>query len=248
MANLVIDIGNTQTKVALFTSNILVKVNHYDSFTTEHLNAYLKQNNITHSILASVKPTGVDKIEAILKKNTNYTRFSTQLPSAINNQYKSMHTLGSDRLAGVIGANSLYPNTNCLVIDLGTCITYDAIDYTGLYRGGSISLGIQMRLKALHNYTAQLPLVDLDLEFSALEGTDTQTSILSGVIQGTLLEVKGFIKHYSLHYDSLKIVFCGGDAFFFDSRLKNTIFAHPILVEPHLVLIGLNETIHQQND
>ncbi len=248
MINLVIDIGNTHTKVAVFDHQVLRKVDHYESLNPQHIHAYLTGQGITHSILSCVSLDHITELEELLAKQTTYIRFATHLATTISNQYQSPETLGLDRLAGVVGAQALHPHKNCLVVDAGTCITYDAVTKKGLYHGGSISPGIHMRLKALHTFTDKLPLIDLDLEFTALAGTDTRTSILSGVTQGSMLEMQGFIKNYQLRYPDLQVVLCGGDAFFFDTRLKNTIFAHLLSVEPHLVLIGLNEIIHQQND
>lgn len=248
MINLVIDIGNTHTKVAIFDHQVLRKVDHYESLKLQHIHSYLTNKEITHSILSSVSLDHIAELEELLAKQTTYIHFATHLATTINNQYQSPETLGLDRLAGLVGAQALHPHKNCLVVDTGTCITYDAVSKKGLYYGGSISPGIYMRLKALHTFTDKLPLVDLDFEFTAVEGTDTRTSILSGVTQGAILELQGFIKNYQLRYPDLQVILCGGDAFFFDARLKNTIFAHLLSVEPHLVLIGLNEIIHQQND
>lgn len=247
MANLIIDIGNTRTKVAVFNDKVLEKIEYYEAFTPKHLKAYLSEKQITHSVISSVKSNSIVGLEKILESKTHYIRFSTTSQTSIINQYKSPQTLGLDRLAAVIGARALYPQSSCLVIDAGTCITYDAIDCKGLYQGGNISPGLHMRLKALHSFTGNLPLVSLDNNLSTIEGNDTPTAILSGVINGTVLEIKGFIHLYSQHYSNLQVILCGGDAFFFDTRLKNTIFAHPLNIEPNLVLIGLNEVIPLQN-
>ena len=250
MANLIIDIGNTRTKVAVFENGMLLKVDSYESITGEQLDSYLKKELITHSILASVRSDAavVGQLENTLRKHTSYIRFSLESATTIKNFYKTPQTLGLDRLAGLLGAQALYPQTNCLVIDAGTCIKYDLINHTGSYFGGSISPGISMRFKALHEFTGKLPLVNFDAKFATKEGTDTISSILSGVIQGALFEMKGFIESYYNRYDQLHVILCGGDALFFDTQLKNGIFAHLLYVEPHLVLFGLNETIQQQND
>ncbi|MFN8406447.1 MAG: type III pantothenate kinase [Sphingobacteriaceae bacterium] len=249
MANLVIDIGNTHTKVAVFNEYKLVSVDHYESLTPQDLLTYLNnKNDITYSILSSVSSSSLADLEEILSEQTIYIRFSTNLATSINNQYKSPQTLGLDRLAGMVGAQTLYPGKNCLVIDAGTCITYDVVNHEGIYNGGSISLGIHMRLKALHVFTDKLPLIDFDDSFMFMEGSDTRASILSGVIQGAVLEMQGFITNHISHDASLQVILCGGDAAFFDTRLKNTIFADTLRTEPNLVLIGLNDIIRQQND
>src|SRR5690606_709080 len=162
------------------------------------------------------------------------------------NHYKTPQTLGLDRFAGVIGAAALYPEQNSLVIDAGTCITYDRIDKNRNYDGGGISPGLSMRFQAMHELTEKLPLIAPDLHFMEKIGTDTRSSLLAGAQQGLINEALGFINDYELRFEALQIILCGGDFKFFDTRLKNSIFAHSVKVEPHLVLIGLNEVIHQQ--
>jgi len=244
MSRLVVDIGNSRTKVAIFDDNKLIK-----NEVAEHLNAgqlrdYLKEGTIQQSIISSVKDE-IEDLEDVLIGQTDYIRFSAKLNSGINNYYKSPETLGLDRLAVVIGAMALYPRKNCLVIDLGSCITYDAVDKNGVYKGGSISPGLNMRLRAMHELTGRLPLISL-ADFDGLEGNNTQTSMLSGVVNGTFSEISGFIERYKEQYSELQVILCGGDANFFDTRLKNSIFAHTLKTEPDLVLIGLNEVINQQ--
>ncbi|MEJ7692824.1 type III pantothenate kinase [Daejeonella sp.] len=244
MSHLVIDIGNSRTKIAIFDDHKLVKNDVLEDLTEEKLRDYLKENSIQQSIISSVRD-GIERLENVLIEQTVYIRFSAALNTNINNQYKSPETLGLDRLAGVIGAKALYPGENCLVIDLGTCITYDAIDNDNVYKGGSISPGLNMRLRAMHELTGRLPLIPLD-DFDGSEGNNTGTSMLSGVVNGTFLEMAGFIEQYRAQYSELRVILCGGDANFFDTRLKNSIFAHTLKTEPDLVLIGLNEVINQQ--
>ncbi len=153
--------------------------------------------------------------------------------------------MGLDRIAGVIGAKSLFPDTNCLVIYAGTCITYDAVDLAGVYEGGSISPGLKMRLKAMHKFTGRLPEVELS-NYADWRGYDTPSAMLSGVLNGCTEELRGMIEIYRSRYPGLQVILCGGDAIFFDTRLKNSIFAHTLKTEPNLVLIGLNEVIEQQ--
>ncbi len=248
MANLVIDIGNSRIKVAIFNDRQLIKQESITKLTLDYLQHLLSTHQLTNTIVSSVKRDEEFEFENLLKQETSYLKFSTALKTSINNKYKGIYTLGLDRFAGIIGAQTLFPNTNCLVIDAGTCITYDALDTQSIYYGGSISPGLHMRLNALHTFTGKLPLVDLDEQFIDWEGYDTRSSILSGVVNGAVSEIVGFIKKYSSRYLNLQIILCGGDANFFDTRLKNSIFAHALKIEPHLVLIGLNEVIHQHND
>lgn len=245
MAHLVIDIGNSRSKIAVFQGDQLIRSEKVQVLDTTILGEYLKNSEITHSIISSVND-GIIALEDFLKQRTAYIRFSTLLQTGIENKYKSPATLGLDRLAGIIGARTLFPDKNCLVIDAGTCITYDAINKDGMYEGGSISPGLKMRLKAMHNFTRRLPEVEL-VEYDDWQGYDTKSAMLSGVVNGAIEEVKGFIEIYNSKYSQLHVVLCGGDSIFFDYRLKNSIFAHALKTEPDLVLIGLNEVI-QQND
>ncbi|NEU10313.1 type III pantothenate kinase [Flavihumibacter sp. R14] len=247
MANLVVDIGNSRTKLAVFNNREICHFETHESADRVLINRLLDQNEITGSIISSVRDD-ISTLEAVLIDRTRYTRFSATAQKKINLSYRTPETLGLDRLAGVIGARSLYPDRNCLSIDAGTCITYDAVDSSGEYSGGSISPGLAMRFNAMHMLTGRLPLINLDEQFYDWHGHDTVTSMLSGVQNGAFLEVKGFIEVYSSHYPDLQIILCGGDANYFDTRLKNSIFAHTFKTEPHLVLIGLNEVIYQNND
>lgn len=244
MAQLVIDIGNSRTKIAVFEGRTFIVSEKVQKLDADKLQKYLSNSSITHSIISSVNDEIVD-LEDQLRDKTHYVRFSASLNTGIINKYKSPSTLGLDRLAGVLGAKSLFPGKNCLVIDAGTCITYDAVDRNGVYEGGSISPGLHMRLKAMHSFTGRLPEIDFS-DYKDWQGYDTVSAMLSGVVNGSIGEVKAFIETYSLKYPELQIILCGGDAIFFDTRLKNSIFAHALKTEPDLVLIGLNEVILQQ--
>ena len=245
MANLVIDIGNSRTKFAVFNNRRLEEI--FTDLTIEEAEALISTHQISNSILSSVKRDTAGW-EEFLKENTDFLRFSAQLKTSVHIKYLTPATLGLDRLAAVIGAYALYPNRNCLVIDAGTCITYDAVDTEGNYCGGSISPGLKMRLQAMHTFTGGLPAVELNENFADWQGNDTVSAMLSGVVNGTRSEVMGFIDDYSSRYSNLQVLLCGGDMNFFDTRLKSSIFAQTFKTEPHLVLIGLNEVIHQHND
>lgn len=247
MISLVIDIGNTLTKVALFNNRSITEVNIFETFNADTLEQFSRGRNISHAIVSSVDAS-INEIEAMLYEKYTYVRFSTSSASRIINNYKTPYTLGLDRYAAVIGAEALYPQQNVLVIDAGTCITYDLVDSERRYYGGSISPGISMRFRAVHTFTGRLPLIEPDAAFDAPYGDDTRTAILSGIQQGAYNEALGFIQSYASGYPDLQVLLCGGDVKFFDSRLKSSIFAHSVKTEPHLVLIGLNEVIYQYND
>ncbi len=246
MAQLVVDIGNSRTKLAVFDDQRIVKSEIITADIADQLKRYLDEPGITHSIISSVKEEITD-LENILKEKTRYIRFSTRLKTRIDNQYKSPDTLGLDRFAGIIGAHALFPGVNCLVIDAGTCITYDAVDKNGVYEGGSISPGLYMRLKAMHAFTGRLPKVELT-DYRDWQGYTTVSAMLSGVLNGCMYEVNGFIETYNSKYPGLQVILCGGDANFFDTRLKNSIFAHTLKTESDLVLIGLNEVIRNDQN
>jgi len=241
MANLVIDIGNSRAKFAIFHQGKLREAGKIVKFDLDQLNLILDNHKITHSIISSVNDE-ILILENLLKIRTKYIRFTAEVKAGVINRYKSPLTLGLDRLAGVIGAKALFPGCNCLVVDAGTCITYDAVDVAGVYEGGSISPGLKMRLKAMHKFTGRLPEIELS-DYSDWRGYDTSTAMLSGVLNGSTEEVRGMIEIYRSKYPELKVILCGGDAIFFDTRLKNSIFAHTLKTEPDLVLYGLNEVI-----
>ncbi|WP_184662227.1 type III pantothenate kinase [Pedobacter cryoconitis] len=243
MHNLVIDIGNTNSKIAVFKDKVLVFFQILEHFDQQVLTALIAEYKIVNSTVSSVKKADSQLI-AVLKAKTNYLPFSTNLNTGINNYYKTISTLGQDRWAKIIAVHHAYPQQNCLVIDAGTCITYDLLNNEGAYYGGSISLGLNMRFNALNHYTGKLPLVKWDRELENIpSGTDTETAIINGVLQGVINEVEGFITLNAKNNKELKVVITGGDATFLLEQLKNSIFAPQIIHDPYLVLKGLNEVI-----
>ncbi|WP_158828720.1 type III pantothenate kinase [Mucilaginibacter lacusdianchii] len=247
MAQLVIDIGNTFTKLAVFNGNELVWTNHYQQASSDLLLEIVSKHAIQKAILSSVK-TESEVWLAALEKKVKVVHFNRNMASGVKNHYRTPHTLGLDRLIGVMAVKHLYPNGYNLVIDAGTCITYDGIDADGNYLGGSISPGLSMRYRALNHFTAGLPLVQANLQFNNMYGDDTTTAIQSGVQNGIRYEVQGFIQSYLNQAVSLNIILTGGDTVFLDTVLKNSIFAGYIKLEPYLVLKGLNAAIQKHND
>lgn len=231
-----IDFGNTRIKLGIFENNILQEVKRFDSIATLKVN--LLDFDIQQAIISSVS----NPIEEIQKElsfiNTLiFLTKSTQLP--ILNSYKSPDTLGLDRIAAAIGAHFNYQNENCLIIDIGTAIKYDLILANGEFIGGIISPGRQMRFKALHNFTKKLPLLD-SADIPELIGIDTNSCMISGVMNGIIAEINGIIDEY-LKIHKIKVLICGGDAPYFETSIKYPTFAHP-----NLVLEGLNR-IFQHN-
>ena len=154
-------------------------------------------------------------------------------------KYKTPETLGVDRIAASVGAKAIYKDTDLLVIDIGTCVTFDFINSKNEYLGGAIAPGFQMRFKALNYFTGKLPLVAFDKKQLKLIGNTTESSIISGVYNGMKNEIEGVINDYIIQYETLKVVVTGGDTNLFDLEPKNRIFA-----DEFLVLKGLNEILN----
>lgn len=236
--NLTIDIGNTRTKLAVFNKNEIVNSTTIDDLSISFLQNFLKKHsNIKNGILSSVKVID-PSVRSFLKSNLSYyieLDEKTQIP--IENLYKTKNTLGKDRIASVVGAYNIFPKINVLVIDMGTAITFDFINEHKQYFGGTISPGMEMRFKALHHFTNKLPLLHQNDDFNLI-ADNTADAIISGVQSGIIFEVDGYINTLKNKYDDLKIILTGGDAIFFDKKLKNTIF-----VNLNLNYIGLNRII-----
>lgn len=247
MASLVVDIGNSFTKIAVFRHDKLLHADQYSAVPSEKILKLTDQYDVSNAIISSVKK-GAETWEYDLTKKLKVKYFNTGMTAGIHNRYKTPQTLGPDRLAAVIGAYKLYPGKNNLVVDAGTAITYDMIDAGGNYFGGSISPGLNMRYKALNYYTQALPLISADEDFERNYGDDTESAIRSGVQNGIKYEIKGFIESYNKDQQELNIILTGGDGKFFDTLLKNSIFAPYIKNEPYLVLEGLNAAIQDNND
>lgn len=239
---LIIDQGNTLLKIALFHEDQLIELKTLkratveqvsiliDSIVQKHANAGRLEGAIWSSVVED------DHVIAeALKSRIKFIKLDTSLPLPIKIKYKTPRTLGNDRVALAVGAINQHPNSNILVIDAGTCITYDFIDKDGEYWGGSISPGISMRFKALHTFTSKLPLVN-QIDNPDLIGNTTDASIQSGVINGTRAEVNGIIQKYENQFPSLKVILTGGDLKYFDKNTKSNIFAIS-----NLILLGLKE-------
>jgi len=244
MANLVVDIGNTYTKIGVFEQDNLKYSNRYEQPDIKVIDDLLSEYGVERAIISSVKK-GKEGWETVLNGKTSVVYFNADMATGITNHYLTPKTLGLDRLAAVVGANYLYPQKNNLVIDGGTCITYDYVDAGANYFGGSISPGLNMRYKALNYYTGALPLLKEDAGFNSKSGNDTPSAITSGVQNGIKYELEGFIESCQNDKNELNIILTGGDSIFFDTLLKNSIFAPYIKIEPQLVLKGLNAAIQK---
>ncbi|MBK9190252.1 MAG: type III pantothenate kinase [Crocinitomicaceae bacterium] len=234
--NLIIDQGNTATKIGFFETDELVRKETFKKADTVKIVNWLKENNFSGAsvIISSVVEDLLDVSELY---PDNYLELTSAVAVPLTLKYKTPETLGKDRLANAVGAWKLNPGKNSLVIDLGTCVKYDLINADGNYLGGAISPGLSMRYQALNKFTDRLPLLEPVKESSDI-GTDTNSSIHTGIRTGLIHEIKGFIDRYSLDFTDLTIFMTGGDLQYFDKAFKNPIFANP-----DLTLIGLNEIL-----
>lgn len=232
---LVIDLGNSRAKVAVFTGNELTDLIVIENPSPERIFAAgLEKHRISSAIISSVSDDTTPYVAGFPAYQWLTLDANTPLP--IRNEYLTPETLGRDRLAAVAGAHLLFTGKDVLVIDAGTAITYDIIGGNGVYSGGSISPGLSMRFKALHTFTRHLPLLE-PKEIDFLTGRSTSESILSGVINGLRAEIDGIIDQYKLSRPSLCVALTGGDTIYFEKTLKNSIFAIPNLVLTGLKLI-----------
>ncbi len=233
--NLVIDIGNTTAKYAVFENNEMVDVSVFSNTDIKELQNYISQYpKLSKAIFCSVTNTNDAILKLLESRFQNIIEFTPQTEIPLKITYQTPETLGPDRLAAAIGAAHLFPNKNILVVSMGTCITYEIITQEGEYLGGKISPGAQMRLKALNTFTAKLPLVELR-SFNNEYGQSTSDSILAGVISGIAYEIEGTIDALSQRYANLQTILSGGDSAFFVKAIKK-----PIFTDPFLVLKGLN--------
>ena len=237
--NLAIDIGNTRTKVAVYENNIILNIEIFEqiNFRKKIQNLISESPQKTNIILTSVKNFSQDD-EKWLSEISNLTVITSKTPLPFINKYATPETLGIDRRVLASGAVLKFPKENRLVIDAGTCITYDFITANDEYLGGAISPGINLKYKSLNDYTDKLPLLAINDKHNLI-GDTTSTSIHSGIINSTIFEIEGFIERYTNEYQNLTIILTGGDADFLAKRLKNTIFAYPNFLLESLI------TLHQ---
>jgi type III pantothenate kinase len=235
--NLILDIGNTLQKIAVFNNDECVYCQSFPLVTEEVLRSILNQFSIKHSIISSVAELDAQVI-AFLNTHTKMIHYTHQTKLPVTILYKNAATLGLDRIANAVGAVALFPFQHVLSVQAGTCLVLDFVNAYGEYLGGSISPGIKMRFEILHEKTKNLPLVFAKDTYPNFLETDTQGSLSSGVINGMCHEIDGFIEDYRATFENLKVILTGGDAAYLQKSIKNTIFA-----APNMVLKGLNEII-----
>ncbi len=230
-----LDAGNTYIKIAFFDENNCLETQY--NLTEQQAKILLEEKNPIYLIISSVRNFSEDFYNFLYYhfgetgKNLFFLNPALSLP--ISNMYDTPQTLGMDRLATAVGAWHLFPQKNCLIIDAGTCITYDFLDNQGNFQGGNITLGLEMRLKALHEFTAKLPKIEKNQTPLTLTGKSTAQAIHNGVVQGIIFEIKGYINAYltekQLTKDDFCAILCGGDTDFLLSKINFQIFARPNL-------------------
>lgn len=234
--NLIIDIGNTAVKLAVFNQQHLVcKTTCSEPRLIEEIEQLIVQfPALEKAMVSSVKNTYPD-LNQKLKLAVHHLNSRLRLP--FKNYYKTPDSIGTDRLALMAAACSQYPNTNVLVIDAGSCITYDFLSSEAAYYGGAISPGIAMRYKSLNEFTAKLPHLEKKSP-NYYTGQTTEEAIHSGIVNGVESEIKAQISHYVNNFTDLTVILTGGDTNFLCNRLKSTIFANS-----NFLLEGLNSLL-----
>ena len=234
--NLCLDVGNTRIKWALFKGLTIIDHGYIShSALLAHVQSLESHYQRFKVIISDVSGNQSIKQLAI---DENWYVFEAVEQAPLSISYNTPDTLGLDRVAACLGAHLAYPAKDILVIDAGTCITYDIITQDGTYRGGAISPGLNMRAKAMHSFTGKLPLIETDGEIPSI-GKSTSSSMLLGAKGGMVVEVDGFIRSFETQYPNLICVITGGDHSFLVKALKSNIFA-----DPFLLVKGLNEILN----
>jgi len=236
--NLILDIGTSFIKIAIFSKSEILFKESIPEVSVDYVSLILKNfSDIKYAILSSVRKRDTALLDFLDKNFHMPIELSAKTPVPVKNLYGSPSTLGYDRLAAVVGANTIFPDANILVIDIGSAITIDFINNKNEFPGGNISPGMVMRFRALNEFTANLPL-EYPQENPDLMGSDTSGAIISGVENGIIFEVDGYIRKLSSREKDLKVIMTGGDAAFFAEKIKTQI-----LVDVNLTLKGLNRIL-----
>ena len=210
----------------------------YQQNNLEQAFSELKAFHIRAGIVCSVNNESPLLSKSLKKISQHIVNFSSGLKLPLKNKYESPETLGNDRLAMAVGATLMFPEQNVLIVDAGTCLTFDIVNHKNEYLGGSIHPGLSMRFKSLNDYTARLPLVSFSPDYNKLTGNNTQNSILSGVQYAYLQEVKQFIQLYKKSFPQLIIIITGGDGKYLAENLKM-----PIIADDFFLLKSLNKIL-----
>ncbi|MFQ3579804.1 MAG: type III pantothenate kinase [Bacteroidales bacterium] len=237
--NLVIDIGNTLVKIAVFDKETLIDKYTDTILNISTINYYIQKYEIRHGIISTVRENNYNMSEISNHIKLIILDTNTRIP--IQNLYETPHTLGRDRIAAAVGGWSMFPNKKLLIIDIGTAITYDYVSEAGEFLGGNISPGITLRYKSLYEFTGKLPYITPANNYP-LFGVSTETAIRSGVQTGIVNEINSYICAFMEHYPAGIVIISGGDVKFIADKIKNNS-----IFEPELVLKGLN-SILQYNE
>ena len=236
--NLIIDIGNNSAKFFLFQGEQIILHTRKENSSFDVINEWNRLYDIEKVIVSSVITDSESLLNEISRLQCPVIRFDNSTPLPLEVNYRTPHTLGSDRVAAAVGAWSEAPDRNILVIDAGSAITIDFVSKDGKYNGGNIAPGIKMRLRALHEYTDRLPMVEKEGDTPTI-GYDTETAIRSGVINGICHEIEGYINEFKQKYCDVLVFLTGGDEKPLKNRIKNCIFA-----DKYLVAKGLNRILN----
>lgn len=234
---LLIDLGNTQQKIAVADKNGILEKRIFTTLNLNDLKNIFEEFIAIKSCILSSVINHPKSINEYLTKKCFFIELNEHTELPIKNAYSNPNTLGKDRISAAVGAWSMFKNKNVLSIDAGTALKFDFVSAEGFYLGGAISVGLQMRFNALHTFTDKLPLVGFKDQNSFI-GKSTEESIISGALYGIVGEIDSAIERYKAKFDALEVVITGGESIYFDKYLKNRIFA-----VPNLVLIGLNEIL-----
>ncbi len=244
--NLVIDIGNSEIKAGIFLNDDLINDFVLSENEAKNIEHFLIKHEIENCILSNVGNEIVE-LEKALADKTFFVKLNSETKIPFANLYATPTTLGADRIALIAASNYFFAEKNCLVIDAGTCVTFDFINSTNEYLGGAISPGLQMRLNAMHTFTNNLPQLNFEKSID-FNGNSTENCMQSGAFFGLIEEIKGRIKLYENRFGNVQTLLCGGDSEkimsainadeTFVNELKNKIFAHP-----KLILYGLNKIL-----
>ena len=235
--NVAIDIGNTRIKVGIFDQKKLILKKEVEPIGFESLFYKIVEDYSLEQAIVAATGKSKDVVTLLKKSGLSVKVLDHNTPVPFKNMYNTPETLGLDRIALMAAATNKYAGKNTLVIDAGTCVTYDFKNDKDEYLGGAISPGLQMRYRALNAFTAGLPLLKPEEDFLVI-GKDTSGSIHAGVSGGFILEIDGVIDWYKDNYSDLTIILTGGDGLFLSKTLKNGIFANS-----NFLLEGLNYLI-----
>jgi type III pantothenate kinase len=234
--NLIFDIGNTSTKLALFDGSEKITVFRVKEFSCEEIEKKLSPYKIGRAIISSVRAIP-DFVTDLLTVNIPFVHIlshKSKLP--FKNDYQTPETLGPDRIAAVAGASLKFPGKDILIIDAGTAITFDFL-IGGIYNGGNISPGLGIRLKALNKFTARLPLISPSETFTS-PGRNTTDAIIAGVVTGAIYEINEYIRTFEENHADCKVILTGGDSRFLKDKID-----HKITYMPDIVIYGLNHIL-----